>query len=52
MHSKHVAIPRRAFHYLAGVSVQDAGELFSVAAEGGGTRIFDRAVHHCLLRLR
>jgi uncharacterized protein (DUF4213/DUF364 family) len=39
-------------HYLAGVSVQDAGELFSVAAEGGGTRIFDHAVHYRLLPLR
>lgn len=31
-------------HYLAGVAVNDADKLFAIAAEGGGTRIFDEAV--------
>jgi uncharacterized protein (DUF4213/DUF364 family) len=39
-------------HYLAGVSVHGGEELFRVAAEGGGTRIFERAVQYRLLRLR
>ena len=35
--------------YLAGVFVRDAAELLHIAAEGGGTRIFDRAVEYRLL---
>jgi uncharacterized protein (DUF4213/DUF364 family) len=37
--------------YLAGVAVRDTSELFQIASEGGGTRIFDRAVQYRLLRL-
>jgi uncharacterized protein (DUF4213/DUF364 family) len=35
--------------YLAGVVVRDADQLLRVAAEGGGTRIFDGAVEYRLL---
>jgi uncharacterized protein (DUF4213/DUF364 family) len=38
-------------HYLAGVEVQEPHELFGIAAEGGGTRIFERAVSYRLLDL-
>lgn len=37
--------------YLAGVAVRDRELLFRVAAEGGGTRIFDAAVEYRLLKL-
>jgi uncharacterized protein (DUF4213/DUF364 family) len=37
---------------LAGVAVRDEDKLWQVAAEGGGTRIFDEAVEYRLLRLR
>jgi len=38
-------------NYLAGVDVVDRGKLFEIASEGGGTRIFDEAVHYRLLAL-
>ncbi|HET7542583.1 MAG TPA: DUF364 domain-containing protein [Polyangiaceae bacterium] len=38
-------------HYLAGVEVLEPEELFRIAAEGGGTRIFERAVRYKLLDL-
>jgi len=37
--------------YLAGVSVRDASEVWQVAAEGGGTRLFESAVEYRLLRV-
>ncbi|MCY0965634.1 DUF364 domain-containing protein [Parathalassolituus penaei] len=37
--------------YLAGVRVQDNGRLHSIAAEAGGTRIFEQAVGYELLKL-
>lgn len=37
--------------YLAGVVVRDRERLWQVAAEGGGTRLFDEAVEYRLLRL-
>lgn len=37
--------------YLAGVAVTDGGELMTIAAQAGGTRIFERAVEYRLLRL-
>jgi len=37
--------------FLAGVCVRDSEELLRIAAEGGGTRIFDRAVEYRLLAL-
>jgi uncharacterized protein (DUF4213/DUF364 family) len=39
-------------HVLAGVAVRDQDKLFQVAAEGGGTRIFDEAVEYRTLALR
>lgn len=38
-------------HFLAGVAVRDAGALLQIAAEGGGTRIFDHAVEYRLIQL-
>jgi uncharacterized protein (DUF4213/DUF364 family) len=38
-------------NYLAGVAVRDREKLFQIAAEGGGTRIFDEAVEYRLLAL-
>lgn len=38
--------------YLAGVRVVDENALWSVVAEGGGTRLFDGAVEYCLHSLR
>jgi uncharacterized protein (DUF4213/DUF364 family) len=38
--------------YLAGVVVRDVERLWQVAAEGGGTRIFEETVSYKLLRLR
>jgi uncharacterized protein (DUF4213/DUF364 family) len=38
--------------YLAGVSVRDVDRLWQVAAEGGGTRLFEEAVSYRLLRLK
>lgn len=38
--------------YLAGVVVRDAEKLLQIAAEGGGTRIFEEAVEYRLLRLK
>jgi uncharacterized protein (DUF4213/DUF364 family) len=38
--------------YLAGVAVRDPDRLWQVTAEGGGTRIFDRAVEYRVLALR
>jgi uncharacterized protein (DUF4213/DUF364 family) len=38
--------------YLAGVVVRDQEKLWQVAAEGGGTRIFEDAVEYRLLSLR
>jgi uncharacterized protein len=35
--------------YLAGVEINDAAYLAQVVAEGGGTRIFGRAVHYAVL---
>ena len=37
--------------YLAGVAVQEPKELFGIAAEGGGTRIFEQAVRYKVLDL-
>jgi uncharacterized protein (DUF4213/DUF364 family) len=37
--------------FLAGVVVRDAERLWQVAAEGGGTRIFDEAVEYRVLQL-
>ena len=39
-------------HYLAGVVVNDAEELVRVASEGGGTRIFERAVSYRVLSIK
>jgi uncharacterized protein (DUF4213/DUF364 family) len=39
-------------NYLAGVAVRDVDRLWQVAAEGGGTRIFDEAVNYSLVRLK
>lgn len=38
-------------HFLAGVAVRDAEALLRIAAEGGGTRIFDHAVEYRLIQL-
>ena len=38
-------------NYLAGVAVRNREKLFQIAAEGGGTRIFDEAVEYRLLAL-
>lgn len=38
-------------NYLAGVSVRNREKLFQIAAEGGGTLIFDEAVEYRLLAL-
>jgi len=37
--------------YLAGVVVRDAEAVWQIAAEGGGTRLFDKAVEYRLLRV-
>ncbi len=37
--------------YLAGVAVRDAERLVQIAAEGGGTRIFEDAVDYRVLSL-
>jgi uncharacterized protein (DUF4213/DUF364 family) len=37
--------------YLAGISIEDADKLWTVAAEAGGTRIFTQAVDYRLLAL-
>lgn len=38
-------------HYVAGVAVRDSALLYRVAAEGGGTRLFDAAVEYRIAEL-
>jgi len=37
--------------YLAGIVMRDASQAFQIAAEGGGTRLFESAVEYRLLRV-